>query len=123
MAELINIDGKTLRQSFDKANSKSAIHLVSAFASKSRLVLAQVKVHEKSNQITAISTLLNLLAIKGAIISIDAMGYQKYIAQVIISYVLALKSNKGNLHDQMKDHFQLEQSNYFKGIKHEYHIE
>lgn len=125
--ELISIDGKTLRRSFDKAHSKSAIHLVSAFASESRLVLAQVKVDEKSNEITAIPSLLNLLAIKGAIITIDAMGCQKDIAQVITEkkgdYVLALKGNQGALHDQVKDHFELEQKNEFKGVKHDYHSE
>ena len=101
--------------------------MVSAFASEARLVLAQVKVDEKSNEITAIPMLLNLLAIKGAIITIDAMGCQKEIAQLITDkkagYVLALKGNQGNLHDQVEDHFELERSNGFKGLKHDYHNE
>lgn len=125
--ELISIDGKTLRRSFDNASSKSAIHMVSAFASEARLVLAQVKVDEKSNEITAIPTLLNLLAIKGAIITIDAMGCQKEITQLITDkkagYVLALKGNQGNLHDQVEDHYELERSNGFKGLKHDYYNE
>ena len=125
--ELISIDGKTLRRSFDKAHSKSAIHLVSAFASESRLALAQVKVDEKSNEITAIPALLNLLAIKDAIITTDAMGCQKEIAHLITEkmgyYVLALKGNQGNLHEQVKDFFQLEQKNEFKDLKHDYHSE
>ncbi len=125
--ELISIDGKTLRRSFDKANSKSAIHMVSAFASEARLALAQIRVDEKTNEITAIPTLLNLLAIKGAIITIDAMGCQKEIAKLITEkeakYVLALKGNQGNLHEQIKDLFVLEKKNGFKDLKHDYHSE
>jgi predicted transposase YbfD/YdcC len=125
--EFISIDGKTLRRSFDKANSKSAIHMVSAFASEARLALAQIRVDEKSNEITAIPTLLNLLAIKGAIITIDAMGCQKEIARLITEkdakYVLALKSNQGNLHEQVQDLFQLEKKDEFRDLKHDYHNE
>jgi predicted transposase YbfD/YdcC len=127
MPEFINIDGKTLRRSFDRANSKSAMHMVSAFASEARLVLAQVKVDEKSNEITAIPDLLNLLAIKGSIITMDAMGTQKSIAKLIIdkdgNYVLALKGNHGNLLDQVKDHFEIEKKNEFNALKHDKHIE
>lgn len=79
--EFIAIDGKTLRRSFDKSGNKSAIHMISAFASNSRLVLGQNKVNEKTNEITAIPELLDLLLIKGAIITIDAMGCQKSIAK------------------------------------------
>lgn len=78
---MIAIDGKTLRKSFNKATEQSTIHMVSAFATSSKLVLGQEKVSEKSNEITAIPKLLDLLAIEGAIMSIDALGTQKKIAK------------------------------------------
>ncbi len=81
---VIAIDGKTLRNSHDRALGKSAIHMVSAFAAGVRLVLAQEKVDEKSNEITAIPRLLKLLDVKGQIITIDAAGCQKAIAQQIV---------------------------------------
>ena len=103
--EVIAIDGKRLCNSFDKVNSKSAIHMVSAFAARTKLVLAQQKVDDKSNEITAILKLLELLDIKGNIITIDAMGTQKEIAQQIIDsggdYILALKGNHSILHDDV----------------------
>jgi hypothetical protein len=74
--EVIAIDGKTLRRSFDKAKNNKAIHMVSAFATQAGLVLGQTKIDEKSNEITAIPKLLDVLAIKGAIVTIDAMGCQ-----------------------------------------------
>ena len=78
--EVIAIDGKRICNSFDTANDKSAIHMVSAFAAKTRVVLAQQKVDDKSNEITAIPKLLDLLDIRNNIITIDAMGTQKEIA-------------------------------------------
>lgn len=106
LGNLIAIDGKTLRKSFDKANQQSAIHMVSAFASASKLVLGQQKVDEKSNEITAIPKLLELLSLAGMIVSIDAMGTQKEIANQIIDkkadYVLALKGNQSTLHDDIR---------------------
>lgn len=109
-SEIINIDGKTLRGSFDKEDDQKAIHMVSAFASNSRLVLAQEKVEEKSNEITAIPNLLDLLFLKGAIVTIDAMGCQKSIAAKIrekgADYVLALKGNHGDLHDDVRTYFE-----------------
>lgn len=106
LKEVIAIDGKTLRQSFDQATEQSAIHMVSAFATSSKLVLGQEKVHEKSNEITAIPKLLDLLAIEGAIVSIDAMGTQKKIAKKIrekkADYVLSLKGNHSTLHDDIR---------------------
>lgn len=75
--EVILIDGKTLRRSYDSGSGKSAIHMVSAWVAKNRLVLGQVKTEEKSNEITAIPELLKLLEIKGCIVTIDAMGCQK----------------------------------------------
>ncbi len=99
-AEVIAIDGKTSRRSGRKG-AKDAIHMVSAFATRQRLVLAQTKVDEKANEIVAIPALLDLLAIEGAIVTIDAMGCQRVIAQKIIGkkadYVLALKGNQGSL--------------------------
>ena len=99
--EVVAIDGKTLRRSFDRATGKSAIHMVSAWASANRLVLGQQKVDAKSNEITAIPALLQLLELKGCIVTIDAMGCQKAIAQTIIAqkadYVLTLKANHGLL--------------------------
>lgn len=106
LGNLIAIDGKTLRKSFDKANQQSAIHMVSAFASASKLVLGQQKVDDKSNEITAIPKLLDLLSLSGMIVSIDAMGTQKEIANQIIDknadYVLALKGNHSALHDDVR---------------------
>lgn len=106
LGNLIAIDGKTLRKSFDKANQQSAIHMVSAFAATSKLVLGQQKVDDKSNEITAIPKLLELLALEGMIVSIDAMGTQKEIANQIIdkkaNYVLALKGNHSRLHDDIR---------------------
>ena len=100
-AGVIAIDGKTARRSGHKKGGKAAIHMVSAFAARQRLVLGQVKVAEKSNEIIAIPKLLDMLAIEGAIVTIDAMGCQREIAQKIIDkkadYVLALKGNQGSL--------------------------
>ncbi len=107
--DIVAIDGKQLRGSFDKINDKSAIHMVSAFATNAKLVLAQQKVGDKSNEITAIPKLLNLLNIKGNIVTIDAMGTQKTIAKDIIEreadYILALKGNHSTLHNDVVDFF------------------
>jgi predicted transposase YbfD/YdcC len=104
-AEVIAIDGKTVRRSGDKKGAKAAIHMVSAFAARQRLVLGQVKVAEKSNEIVAIPKLLEMMAIEGAIVTIDAMGCQRDIARTIIDkkadYVLALKGNQGSLRDDV----------------------
>jgi predicted transposase YbfD/YdcC len=105
-AGVIAIDGKSMRRSAQKRNGKAAIHMVSAFAAGRRLVLGQVKVAEKSNEIIAIPKLLDLLAIDGAIVTIDAMGCQRDIAQKIIDkkadYVLALKGNQGSLREDVE---------------------
>jgi predicted transposase YbfD/YdcC len=103
---VVAIDGKTLRRSFDEAGKKGAIHMVSAWCSQQSLVLGQVKVDEKSNEITAIPALLDLLDIHGAIITIDAMGCQRDIAQLIIDkkadYIFSLKGNQGTLRDDVE---------------------
>lgn len=110
--QVVSIDGKTVRRSHDKKNNKSAIHVVSAWANENKLVLGQIKVDEKSNEITAIPELLKLLDVNGCIITIDAMGTQKEIAKTIIEcdadYVLALKENHKTLHDDVELYFKEE---------------
>jgi predicted transposase YbfD/YdcC len=105
-ADVIAIDGKTVRRSYQEKGRKAAIHMVSAFAARQRLVLGQVKVSEKSNEIVAIPRLLDMLSIDGAIVTIDAMGCQRGIAQKIIDkkadYVLALKGNQGTLREDVE---------------------
>ena len=107
---VIAVDGKTLRRSHDKSNGKSAIHMVSAWASDMNMVLGQIKTNEKSNEITAIPELLDLLDISGSTITIDVMGCQKKIAKKIIdnnaNYALALKQNHGDLYDDVDLFFQ-----------------
>jgi predicted transposase YbfD/YdcC len=99
----IAIDGKTLRGSFDKAAGRNPLHLVSAWASEARLTLGQIAVDSKSNEITAIPLLLELLDLKGTTVTIDAMGCQKEIAAKIVAgggdYLLALKDNHPTLHE------------------------
>jgi predicted transposase YbfD/YdcC len=103
---VIAIDGKRLCNSIDQANGLAAIHMVSAFATEARLVLAQQKVGDKSNEITAIPKLLNLLSLQGQIVTLDAMGTQKAIASQIIEkggdYILALKGNQGTLNEDVR---------------------
>jgi len=110
--EVIAVDGKTVRRSHNKNKGKEAIHLVSAWASKGRIVLGQQAVDTKSNEITAIPDLLNLLEIKGAFITIDAMGCQQKIAAQIISqeadYILAVKGNQKELFEGVQDCFKLQ---------------
>jgi predicted transposase YbfD/YdcC len=119
--QVIAIDGKTLRRSYDRASSKSAIHMVSAWASANHISLGQVVVDEKSNEITAIPKLLQMLEIKGSLVTIDAMGCQVKIAETIVDqqadYVLAVKGNQPTLHDGVVDHFavHLNDPNVFKG--------
>jgi predicted transposase YbfD/YdcC len=106
--KVVAIDGKTLRGSHD--GGQSPIHVVSAFASEAGIVLGQVKTSEKSNEITAIPELLEWLDVRGAIVTIDAMGCQKAIAEKIIDkggdYLLALKGNQSSLHEDVRLHFE-----------------
>lgn len=108
--QVVAIDGKTLRHSFDQASAKAAIHMVSAWASANRLVLGQVKTATKSNEITAIPKLLELLDVHGCIVTIDAMGCQKAIAAQIIDqqadYLLALKGNQGTACEEITAFFE-----------------
>ncbi len=108
--QIMPIDGKTLRHSYTPGDPKSAIHMVSAWATHNRLVLAQVKVDDKSNEITAIPALLELLAIAGCIVTIDAMGCQKTIISAIrakeADYVIAVKGNQPHLLEDIQQIFQ-----------------
>jgi predicted transposase YbfD/YdcC len=115
---VIAIDGKTSRRSGSKTKNTPAIHVVSAFSAHRRLVLGQVKVAEKSNEIVAIPKLLSLLAIEGAIVTIDAMGCQREIAAKIVDkkadYILALKGNQGSLREDVDLFVAEQQANGFK---------
>ncbi|CAK8723127.1 ISAs1 family transposase [Candidatus Electrothrix aarhusensis] len=114
--QVIPIDGKTVRRSHDRKSGKAAIHMVSAWATETKLVLGQVKTDEKSNEITAIPELLDLLDVNGCVVSIDAMGCQKKIAEQIIDqggdYVFGLKGNQGNLHKEVEHFFTGEGDQY-----------
>jgi predicted transposase YbfD/YdcC len=105
-AEVISIDGKISRRSGSKKGAKEPIHMVSAFAARQRLVRDQVAVKEKSNEIVAIPALLDMMAIEGAVVTIDAMGCQRAIAKKIrdkkADYILSLKGNQGTLHEDVK---------------------
>lgn len=108
--EVVAIDGKSLRRSYDKDDPRAMLHMVSAWASSQRLVLAQQAVDAKSNEITAIPALLSVLDVRGCIVTIDAMGTQTEIAAQIrqqgADYVLALKRNHETLHDNVRDYFE-----------------
>lgn len=107
--QLVAVDGKTLRRSFDAAGGKSAIHMVSAWATANLISLGQVVVDAKSNEITAIPKLLEMLELSGALVTIDAMGCQTEIARTIVDagadYVLAVKQNQPTLHDGIAEFF------------------
>ena len=107
--QVVAIDGKTVRRSHDRTIGRDAIHMVSAWATESQLVLGQTKVDDKSNEITAIPALLDLLELSGCIVTIDAIGCQKEIANQIVhqdaDYVLALKANQGTLYNDTRDMF------------------
>ena len=123
--EVIAIDGKTVRRSYDQGKNQGAIHMVSAWASQNRLVLGQRKVDDKSNEITAIPELLKVLDINGCIVTIDAMGTQKALAKQIMAqggdYVLALKGNQGNLFDDVQPIFEQAKAQDFQGIEHDFY--
>jgi predicted transposase YbfD/YdcC len=118
---VLAIDGKTLRRSHDRRKALGALHSVSIWASEFGLSLGQVACEEKSNEITAIPELLRLVDIKGAIITIDAMGTQKAIAEQIVDsgadYVLALKGNQGTLHDAVIDYVDKQSQDDFAKAK------
>jgi predicted transposase YbfD/YdcC len=121
--EQIAIDGKTLRHSFDRAGAKNALHLVSAWATANHVTLGQVAVADKSNEITAIPKLLELLDVSGAIVTIDAMGCQKDIADKIRDgggdYVLAVKDNQGRLYEDILGCFERHVDGQEVGSRHD----
>lgn len=118
--EVVAIDGKSLRRSHDRRNGCQAIHMVSAFASANRLSLGQIATEAKSNEITAIPELLKLLQLKGCIVSIDAMGCQRAIAEAIVAqgadYVLAVKDNQPELHEALVDYFTTARASDFRDV-------
>lgn len=120
IAGVVAIDGKTARRSFDRAGNRGAIHMVSAWSSHQKLVLGARAVNEKSNEITAIPELLDLLALTGAVVTIDAMGCQKKIAEKIIGkgadYVFGLKGNQGTLREDVELLFTEQMASGFKDI-------
>lgn len=122
---IIAIDGKTARRSHDRANGKSAIHMVSAWAVQDHLILGQVKTEDKSNEITAIPELLKVIDVEGCVVTIDAMGCQKEIAKQIVDqggdYVLALKGNQGNLHKDVGLLFEKAKEDHYKDLPHDSH--
>lgn len=108
--EVVAIDGKTLRRSFDRVSSKAAIHMISAFATANGVSLGQLKVEDKTNEINAIPKLLDLLSLKGCLVTIDAMGCQREISEKILAegadYCLALKDNQPALANDVEDFFE-----------------
>ncbi len=121
----INIDGKTLRRSFDHGWDKSGLHLVTAWCVQENLVLAQQAVDEKSNEIKAVPELLNMLDLKGTVVSVDALNTQKTIAAQIVKgggdYLMAVKDNHPTLNDSITRHLDEMILEKFEGIDHVYH--
>jgi predicted transposase YbfD/YdcC len=115
--EVVAIDGKTLCGSKDIPKNKKAVHVISAWATQNKLVLGQLATDEKSNEITAIPKLLDLLMIKGCIVTIDAMGTQVEIAEKIIEkeadYILTVKGNQDRLHNNIKNIFEKDETSNF----------
>ena len=122
--QVIAIDGKTSRGSKDRKNNRNPLHMVSAWATDSRLVLGQEVTAEKSNEITAIPELLELLELKGCIVTIDAMGCQRKITEQIIDkgsdYSIGLKGNQGLLHDAVVDFFNTAEKSEYNHVKHDF---
>jgi predicted transposase YbfD/YdcC len=122
--EVVALDGKTLRRSHDRGAGQGPLHLVSAWAAANHLVLGQVAVDAKSNEITALPALLQVLALEGCIVTIDAMGCQTAIAQTIIDqggdYILALKANQPTLHEAVATFFADARATAFGGVAHGY---
>jgi predicted transposase YbfD/YdcC len=122
--QVIGVDGKQLRRSHDMSVGRRALYMVNAWAETNHLVLGQRKVDEQSNEITAIPELLKLLEIRGCIVTIDSIGTQKKIAKTILSceadYVLAVKDNQGNLHQDIRYLFEYDQRNDFQDAPYKY---
>ena len=123
--EVVAIDGKTLRGCHDRAQGRGALHMVSAWASENRMVLGQTRTEAHSNEITAIPELLKVLELKGSTVTIDAMGCQKNIAQQVVEkgadYLLAVKANQGELHENIKDLFACGERTGWDGVAYSHH--
>jgi predicted transposase YbfD/YdcC len=123
--KLIAIDGKTIRHSFDRATGTKALHVVSAWIAENRLTLGQLATDDKSNEITAIPRLLELLDIRGATISVDAMGCQRAIAEKVIDlggdYVMGLKGNQGTAYKEVAAFFQAARESDFRDAEYTFH--
>jgi len=119
----LHIDGKTLRQSFDSASSKAAIHMISVWSSKAEMVLGQRTTDAKSNEIPAIPKLLELITLQGAVVTIDAIGCQRTIAEKIVAgggdYLLAVKDNQPTLHEDLKLLFDEAIAHEFDGMSYD----
>ena len=124
-AQVVSVDGKAARRSHDAGRGVPPLHLVGAWADQARLVLGQRRVDDHSNEITAIPELLEMLVLEGCIVTIDALGCQKRIAQTIrdrgADYVLALKGNQPQLHEAVVETFAVEQAEAFEGCEHDCH--
>jgi predicted transposase YbfD/YdcC len=122
-SQLVAIDGKAARHSFDRAIDRGPLHMVSAWATAAHLVLGQVAVEQKSNEITASPSLLQLLELSGCVVTIDAMGTQKEIAKTIraqeADYVLALKGNQGTLHEDVALLFAWADAQQYRDVVHQ----
>jgi predicted transposase YbfD/YdcC len=123
--QVVAVDGKRLRRSYDSAAGKAAIQMVSAWATANRLILGQTKVAEASNEITAVPKLLETLDIAGCIVTADAINCQREIAEQIVEqeadYVLALKRNQGNLFTEVADLFDFAQETDFRDVDHDFY--
>lgn len=123
--QVVALDGKSVRRSHDSGCGQSALHLVSAWATVNHLVLGQVRVAEDSNEITAIPALLELLALSGCIVTLDAIGCQREIAETILAqdadWLLTVKENQPNLLDDVQFFFELAHQNDFRKVEHTYH--
>jgi predicted transposase YbfD/YdcC len=122
-AQIISIDGKSFNNSYDREKGQKSLHMVSAWVSSHHLLLGQVKTAKKSNEITAIPKLLELIDVKGHIVTIDAMGAQTKIANQIVKqegdYVISLKGNQGTLHENVKKAFERAVEKEWEGVRHE----
>ena len=123
--EVVAIDGKTLRGCHDRANGRGPLHMVSAWATENRMVLGQTCTSAHSNEITAIPELLRVLELKGCLVTIDAMGCQRNIARQVVQggadYLLAVKANQGELHENLKDLFACREREVWDGVACSYH--
>jgi predicted transposase YbfD/YdcC len=123
--KLIPIDGKTIRHSFDRATGKKALHVVSAWIANNRLTLGQIVTEEKSNEIAAIPKLLELLDIRGATVTLDAMGCQREIAEKIVDqgadYIMGLKGNQGTARKEVEEFFTDAHATAFRDVEHTFH--